>query len=328
VPNFTPQISFNDSLVHTTCNAKNGSIYIKSVNGGTGPYNFLWQNGETTQNIFNLSSGGYLLKVTDANNCPAQKKFYLTNNNNIPMLNYKRDVKCNQPTGFATAVVLGGTPPLSYTWSNGQNTPTASGLVSGTYSVLVKDALGCTTSSSVTINNTDDVFQGSAVMEPKLPLTGDPVTISMFTDTIWKLDFAGLSNGTMVYAMNNQFNFSEYGNYNITYYFTSTNGCKASYTYDFFIKDYMTLYFPNTFTPDGNNVNDMYRPEGTLVKDFKMEIFDRWGTLVFKTDDLRKGWDGRINGAEAKQDVYVYKAWALDLFSKQHNFTGHINLIR
>lgn len=102
----------------------------------------------------------------------------------------------------------------------------------------------------------------------------------------------------------------------------------VSVKYDFFVKDFMTIYVPNTFTPNGDALNDIFMAKGTLVREFHMYVFDRWGQLVFKSDDINKGWDGSYKGSMAPIDTYVYKIIATDYFNKEQTFVGHVNLVR
>jgi gliding motility-associated-like protein len=327
VKNFTPVITLQDSVVNTTCNQSNGSIYVTST-GGTAPYQYNWSGGQSTQNITGVMPGSYTVNVVDANNCPGRDIFVISNYSYLPLTSGKKDDKCDRHSGTANVTVMGGTPPLIYTWSNGQSAATATNLAGGTYSVQVTDAIGCTNGTVFTIGNTNDVFTGYAEMGPRDPQVDENFTIFFHPTSVWNLDFAGLSTGNILRDTANVLNIGSFGNYSITYYLTSDNGCKASYTYDFFVKDFMTIYFPNTFSPNEDEVNDTYKASGTLVKEFKMQIFDRWGEQVFSTDDITQGWDGKYRKGLAKEDVYVYKAWAKDFFGKQYDFAGHINLIR
>ena len=59
----------------------------------------------------------------------------------------------------------------------------------------------------------------------------------------------------------------------------------------------MTLYIPNTFTPNGDGLNDTFGIAGEAVKDFKMEVFNRWGQLVFESTNPNLRWDGKIGRA-------------------------------
>ena len=67
---------------------------------------------------------------------------------------------------------------------------------------------------------------------------------------------------------------------------------------------------------------------GFLSESFEMMIYDRWGELVFKTNEVNKGWDGSIKGGKmAKQDTYVYKIKVKDFKNKKREFVGHINVL-
>lgn len=328
VNNFIPAIAINDSIVHATCNQSNGAIFINGLTGGTAPYSYNWSGGQTTQAINSLSQGNYTLTIKDKDNCPAQKVMTVNNYTYLPVSQWKTDDRCDQKKGQAAAVVLGGTAPISYTWSDGQTTPTATGLGQGSYSVQIKDAAGCTNSATFSINNYNDAFNGSVSINPRNPSVNENFQVVIHPTSLWNLDFAGLSNGQMLRDTTNVLNFPEYGNYYINFFLISDNGCKTNFVVDFFIKDFMTLYFPNTFTPNNDGKNDQYYASGTLVKEFKIQIFDRWGEKLFTSDDLYKGWDGTYRGSEAKEDTYIYKAWAKDYFGKAYDYTGHINLIR
>lgn len=91
------------------------------------------------------------------------------------------------------------------------------------------------------------------------------------------------------------------------------------------------LYIPNVFTPDGNGLNDVFQPKGIGIDetDYKMLIFDRWGELIFQSNEFRKGWDGTVKGhsKKATQDVYVYKIYVKDLKGNRHEFVGHVTCL-
>jgi gliding motility-associated-like protein len=66
------------------------------------------------------------------------------------------------------------------------------------------------------------------------------------------------------------------------------------------------LYIPNSFTPNSNDLNDLFCVYGTSIKKIDLEIFDRWGELLFKTTDITMGWDGTFHGKPVEKGVYVY----------------------
>lgn len=135
------------------CTVNNGSA-IATPNGGTAPFTYLWNNGLTTDTVTDLTSGTYTITITDINGCTA------TNSVNIPVANNPvvttsvlSNDSCNgDNNGSAIANVSGGLPNYTYLWSNSQTSDTATSLIAGSYTIIVTDANGCTSSSSVTIN--------------------------------------------------------------------------------------------------------------------------------------------------------------------------------
>ncbi len=139
---------------HILCNAGNSGSATVTASGGTTPYNYNWSNGSHTATISNLTAGTYSVTVTDANGCTATATTLLTEPTMLTtVINPPTNVICfNSSNGSATVVPTGGTSPYSYNWSNGNTTATASGLISGTYTVTVTDNNGCTSTNSVFIN--------------------------------------------------------------------------------------------------------------------------------------------------------------------------------
>lgn len=70
--------------------------------------------------------------------------------------------------------------------------------------------------------------------------------------------------------------------------------------------DEFELFIPNVFTPNDDNLNQNFRAVGTKPIEFRMQIFNRWGQLIFETIDFQNGWDGTHNGTQALQGAYVY----------------------
>ena len=130
----------------------NGSINL-TPSFGTAPYSYAWSNGATTQDLNNLFAGTYSVVVTDANGCTASITAQITQpaNGLTSSLAHTNVICHNGASGTATASALGGTPPYSYLWSNGQNTAFIDSLIAGIYSVVVSDANGCTSSQAFAI---------------------------------------------------------------------------------------------------------------------------------------------------------------------------------
>jgi hypothetical protein len=129
--------------------SSNGSINL-TVTGGTGVYTYVWSDGPSTdQDRTGLGSGTYTVNVTDARGCTETASFTL-----IPMVLVVsgNPTSCLSVDGKAFASVSGGTIPYTYLWSNAATTENLISLTSGTYSVTVTDANGCTATGSVTLD--------------------------------------------------------------------------------------------------------------------------------------------------------------------------------
>ncbi|MES2591259.1 MAG: gliding motility-associated C-terminal domain-containing protein [Bacteroidota bacterium] len=90
------------------------------------------------------------------------------------------------------------------------------------------------------------------------------------------------------------------------------------------------LWLPNTFTPNGDLLNDIFLIKGVDITYFQLMIFNRWGDLLFETKNIDSGWDGTIKGKIAEQGVYVWKVKYKTLCSKDESLIkiGHVALIR
>ncbi|HXB39713.1 MAG TPA: choice-of-anchor L domain-containing protein [Bacteroidia bacterium] len=323
-------LQITQSVINSACGGPSGAVNITSVTPASPPYSYSWVTGQTTQSINNLSPGIYVVTVTDNNGCAGNVSAAVNINNSLPVqVNTVQDF-CNQAHGSATANPSGN-PPYQYLWNTTvpQTTQTATNLPAGNYMVHVTDAFNCKDSVSVTIVNQNDVFTSAFTTWPGSELySQDEVTMNLSTNAGWTFNNGYLTDGSTISGVNMNHIFTQSGDYTAVYYFTSSHGCKDSAKYEIHIKDYTTLYIPNSFSPNSDGTNDVFKAEGTLVKSFEMYIYDRWGNLIIKLDDIEKGWDGKYKGEAAPIGTYVYKAIATDVSGKEINLSGDINLIR
>ncbi|MBI3500623.1 MAG: PKD domain-containing protein [Bacteroidetes bacterium] len=146
-----PAVSVTVAGQNILCNGQCTGTAAATPLCGTVPYSYLWNNGQTAQTATGLCAGTYSVTVTDAVGSTAVNTVTITQPPLLTAAVTAAAVLCNGGTTSATAAPSGGTPPYTYAWSNSQFTPTATGLIAGTYSVLVIDANGCTFTTSVTI---------------------------------------------------------------------------------------------------------------------------------------------------------------------------------
>ncbi len=90
------------------------------------------------------------------------------------------------------------------------------------------------------------------------------------------------------------------------------------------------IYLPSVFSPNQDNLNETFEALGRLntLKSFKMQIFNKWGNIVYESNDRDKGWDGRINGEVIKSDIYVFKITYTDRFGNSFTKMGNLMLLQ
>jgi gliding motility-associated-like protein len=115
---------------------------------------------------------------------------------------------------------------------------------------------------------------------------------------------------------------------NFTYVasYTDVNGCSASDTVNIYYDP--ILYVPNTFTPNADEQNQVFRAYGGNITSFEMTIYNRWGELIFTADELSDFWDGTYNDYPCQDGTYTWKVTLSDINGEEHHYVGHINLIR
>lgn len=89
------------------------------------------------------------------------------------------------------------------------------------------------------------------------------------------------------------------------------------------------LWIPSGFTPNGDGHNDFFEAKGINIRDFTMQVFDRWGELIFVSEDMNKSWDGKLHGGkQAPEGVYTYRCYAITFDRKEFNRNGTVTLFR
>lgn len=89
------------------------------------------------------------------------------------------------------------------------------------------------------------------------------------------------------------------------------------------------LYSPNAFSPDGDGINDLFKVSGQGMSDFQIEIYNRWGQMVYKSIDLSNGWDGTFKGKNMPTGTYVYKIKTSNYVDEQKLVkSGTVALVR
>lgn len=89
----------------------------------------------------------------------------------------------------------------------------------------------------------------------------------------------------------------------------------------------MSIYIPNTFTPNGDGLNDTFGVAGEAIQEFNIKIFNRWGQLIFESSNANERWDGTYLGQKVPMGTYVYKVTASSPNGMRQNKEGNINVV-
>jgi len=211
---------------------------------------------------------------------------------------------------------------------------------SGIYTVTltVTTSNGC--SATFAHTNMIEVYptpDANFFMHPDVGSTTDPVIT--FTDlsteaSYWDWNFGDPGSGTYNTSseVNPMHSFSTYGTFTITLWVESSYGCVDSTAKEIFIKQDFSIFFPNAFTPNGDGDNDGWKPDGTGIDEdnYQLYIYDRWGEMIFKTNDFYEYWNGKImnTGQLCEIAVYSWLVYVKDVNSEPYTFKGRVTLVR
>lgn len=213
------------TVVNSTCGNSNASIY-SIVTGGSSPYTYLWSNGSTTQNISNIIADNYILSVTDNNGCSIYENIAVNDSAgpsiiSMPILN---NISCNASCdGVVEAVIVGGSSPFTFLWSNGQSSSINTNLCSGIYSVTVTDSNSpaCSATQSITITQPSQISASTS--------TTDVLCYGSSTGSATVMASGGTTPYTYLWnnaATNQSISALVANGYNVT--ITDANGCIAT----------------------------------------------------------------------------------------------------
>ncbi|MBP6754665.1 MAG: gliding motility-associated C-terminal domain-containing protein, partial [Bacteroidia bacterium] len=293
------------------------------VSGGTPPFTYAWSNGATTEDLTAITNGNYSVVVTDSRGCIKTTSFTITRPTPLTLV-LDQDSQVNCTSGTVTnlfkANVSGGMPPFSINWSSGTvsgtNNEFMSTTLNGLITVTITDAIGCTTSQSVTISN--PIIGNAGFTQNSYAYTTfglysmlDPI---QFTNTATG-DYISVSwnfgDGTFSTEENPIHTYVLEGDYIVTQTVTYPLGCIKTTTISLIIEKGYLLVVPTAFTPNNDSLNDTFRPVTKGLKNVRLDIYDTWGSLIYsETGDVIAGWNGKIKDTPAENGNYYSKVSA------------------
>ena len=293
----------------------------------TGAASYLWDSGSTdsSYSVAPSETTVYTVTGTIAGMCTATATVTVSVLDSL-IITVMPDSVC-----VGEHVTVSGHNGLTYLWSDGSTsphfTPTSADISS--YTVVASTVQGCTGTATVYV-----------LPSPVAEFTVDSWTVDwdnatvQFTDLSvdaisWHWTFGGiaLSNNTSE-EQHPSFTFPYAGFFGVTLDVESENGCKASVSHQIKVAgDEFFLYVPSAFTPNGNTLNDIWKPYGAGVEKYEAYVYDRYGRLMFSTTDIDEGWDGRIKGVLVPVGCYTYRIIVTFVDFSQKIYKGTVTVV-
>ncbi len=312
-------INTNNAVIsNDNCATGSGSIFDITVSGGTIPYTYSWNSSpaQNTLNASGLTTGNYTLTVTDNNGCQAATTLFVgvvppstIDQSNVVVTNEN----CTGNNGAITGIQVSGNAPYTYSWTG---TPLTSlnltNLNSGVYTLTITDGNGCVTTGSPITVGLDGVPNADFTISNPVASPGEVINFTNastggpFQNYSWTITGVGLI-GTGSTAT---FNSMVETTYNMTLVVETMDGCIDSITKPFEILGEIRI--PNIVTANGDHTNDEFYITN-LKPNSKLVIQNRWGNVVFESDNYKNNWGGiDITGEKLVDGVYFYQLITAD----------------
>jgi len=336
------------------CPGRSSTIYVQ-VTGVSGPLTYSWNNnlgnGPGAYVVFPSQPTTYI--VTVANACGqtvTDSVQVLFNPQPTLVLSSDTTILCVPGSvQFYDQSITGNVndPITTWYWTFGDGTsstlqnPNHGYTFPGTYSVTL--AVG--TAGGCAANNATAPWLIYAYPYPVAAFSLNTTILNIPYDILictnnstgalfynWNFGDGGVST-----AVNPQYLYNSVGNFQVQLIAMNLYGCTDTAYAN--VTTNTNVTFPNVFTPneDGSNggsytigdlTNDVFFPYTSGVTEFKMQVFNRWGEMIFESLDIKQGWDGYYRGKLCQQDVYVWKAFIKFNNGKTFNKTGDVTLLR
>ena len=328
----------NLSVLDENCGNADGNIQGILVTGGVLPYTFVYDNGigsVATTDLTGIPAGDYVLTVTGADACSTSEIISVEENlgPNIDESNVSvTNADCENQGGAILGITASGFGQLSFEWTNSSlATRDAINVSSGSYQLTVSDANGCSVQSQVYEVSQNPGPTADFIILPENPTQGEEVTF-VNQSTGYNTSLSSWYVEGDVYTINNlDYQFESAGNQVVQLVVSDEDGCKDSIEIALRIETNILFYAPNTFTPDNNEFNQTWNVSisGVDIYDYSLKIYNRWGKLVFESQNTEIGWDGTYAGDYLETGTYVWTIEAKNISdNERYFFTGHVNMLR
>lgn len=326
-----PSVSIINA-VDVTCPGETTGSAEASVSGGTAPYSYTWTpSSQNTAVASNLSAGSYSVQVTDDAGCVGSANVTINGPSPFDVSASVTNAGCGQNNGEINITASGANGNFSYEWTPGTSTSTTLSSVSGgSYALTITDDQNCTFDTTIVVNATGGfaaiVTPDAVTIEP-----GDAVNISTTIDP-------DVNGETYSWTPSEGLSCNDCPNpvatpdESTTYIVTiqTDDGCSETDTVQITVDDPCgEVFVPTMFSPNNDGKNDELCTYGTAcISSFEINIYNRWGEIVYRSNDPDMCWDGTYKNELMNTGVFAYKLTYVDQDGVQQNTSGNIQLIR
>lgn len=304
--------------------------------GGSGVYSYTWlvNNSQISTlpslTVTPVTTTSYFITVTD--NCGALANDVIIYSISSPPMEVSMSPTveiCPGDSALITASASGGYGNYYYLWPHNNTTlnsvwvfPSAT----TSYSVSVSDecqTFSVSNSSTVLVVEPNANFNiSSNTLMIGLPVSFENTSTNASTYS-WNF-----GEGTSSNSVNPTNVFFQEGTYFITLIATDIKGCVDSIIKPIIINNEFYIYIPNTFTPDKDRFNNYFLGSFIGVKSLEILIYNRWGELIFSSNEINFKWDGKYKNEEVQEGEYCWLIKYFPMQGEQETITGHVNLFR
>ncbi|HMO62350.1 MAG TPA: gliding motility-associated C-terminal domain-containing protein [Ferruginibacter sp.] len=310
------------------CNDEPDGAAEARVTGNSSPVNYRWDSNpiQYTATATGLSAGTYRVTVSASNTCPVAADIVI-NNTAIALSPVVEQPGCRYTTGAIKLQQAAGTAPYQYSWLPPVSTsPVATNLANGTYRVTVSNEFNCVKELSFNITTLttpvvvirglqNEDCGGQYKGEATVDITGGTAPFEYSWNTI------PVQTTATAYDL-------KAGAYTVTV--TDSNGCIASIPVNIAAEGICNdVYFAGAFTP-GKATNATFGALGNLVsiRLFNLSIYNRYGQLVYSSNNPFEKWEGTLKGKRAAAGTYVWHCQFQNINGIRYNRKGTVVLMR
>jgi gliding motility-associated-like protein len=322
-----------DSLHNVDCFGGNNGYLSLDVNGGVLPYVFQWLPGGLSgiqQN--SLTQGQYVINILDSIGCKAVVNANISEPAKLNIQFSITDASCDYTCdGKINGQVSGGITPYQYIWNPALfgNSPNANQVCPGNYSLKVIDKNNCSDSATAQVSYSTQIladFDYYFSTDYLSSYVGD-FTFTGFGAQNYLWDFGDtytsiLENPIHQFADDNTYRVELIVNSGSPYFCTDTAVKMVKVLPPF------NIFIPTAFSPNGDGRNDYLEIIASRVKEYHIDIYNRWGQVVFHGNSISEMWDGRYKNQVAPEDVYTYRIDVVSDSDDEYLKIGTITLIR